>query len=44
VDSLCRLVDAVDLGVSDGLCTRSSMKEYTGVHGARSAGVGGAGS
>jgi hypothetical protein len=26
-------------GVSDGLCTRSSMKEYTGVHGSRSAGV-----
>jgi DDE superfamily endonuclease len=31
-------------GVSDGLCTRCSMKEYTGVHGTRSAGwVGGSG-
>ena len=31
-------------GVSDGLCTRSSMKEYTGVHDTRSAGwVGGSG-
>jgi hypothetical protein len=31
------VVDAAR-GVSDGLCTRSSMKEYTGVHGTRSAG------
>jgi hypothetical protein len=36
---LCRLVAGVTAAdVSDGLCTRSSMKEYTGAHGTRSAG------